>query len=247
MRVVVDPRFRIRDPDLAQELDRARACGTLVELLVGSDRLDDLVADPVDRVQRGHRILKDHPDLVAAVVLHLGVRDIEQIGSAIEHLALEACIDAPSQAHERHRRHALPRPRLADDPEHLFGLELERDPAHGLHDSVLGREPDLEVPDVEQRLGHYVSRIRGSRYAYAMSMSVEKTTMNAAPYSVTPISGGRSCVPIACAAYQPTPWTLYTASVMIAPPPSTAAKASPHRVTIGMSGARTTYLTMIPS
>ncbi len=181
MREVVDARLRVRDADLPQKLDRARPCAPLVDLLVRLDRLDDLLADPVDRVQRGHRVLEDHPELVAAVVLHVAVRDVEQIGSLVEHLALEACVHAARQPHERHRGDALARARLADDPEHLAALELERDAVDRPHDPVLGRELDLEVVDLEQAFRHQVSRILGSRYAYATSTSVEKTTMNVAP------------------------------------------------------------------
>ena len=38
----------------------------LADVLVQRDRLDDLVADGVDRAERGHRLLEDHGDLVAA-------------------------------------------------------------------------------------------------------------------------------------------------------------------------------------
>ena len=178
---VVDARLRVRDADLPQQLDRARPCGALVDALVGPDRLDDLLADPVDRVQRGHRVLEDHPELVAAVVLHLGVRDLEEIGSLVEHLALEARVHAAGQPHQRHRGHALAGARLADDAEHLAALELQRDAVDGADDPVLGCELDTEVVDLEQGFSHQVSRILGSRYAYATSTSVEKTTMKAAP------------------------------------------------------------------
>ena len=112
----------------------------LVDLLVRLDRLDDLLADPVHRVQRRHRILEDHPDLVAAVVLHLRVRELEQVAALVVHLAAEARVDVARQAHDRHRGHALARAGLADDPEHLAALELERDAVDGVHDAVLGRE-----------------------------------------------------------------------------------------------------------
>src|SRR5215470_10251425 len=181
MRVVVDAHLRVRDADLAQQLDRACPSRALVDALVRLDRLDDLLPDPIDGIQRGHRILEDHPELVAAIVLHVGVRDLEQVRSLVEHLALEAGVHSACQPHSRHRGNALARPRLADDPEHLAALEREGDPIDRVHDSVLGGKPDLEVVDLEQALGHQVSRILGSRYAYATSTSVEKTTMNAAP------------------------------------------------------------------
>ena len=53
-------------PAAAARPPGARRCA-LVDVLVRADRLDDLLADPVDRVQRRHRVLEDHRDLVAAV------------------------------------------------------------------------------------------------------------------------------------------------------------------------------------
>ena len=76
-----------------------------------------------------------------------------------------------------------------------------------------------------------------------MSTSMLKRTMKNAPYIVTPMIGGRSKLLIDCAAYWPTPCRSKTVSVRIAPPPSTAAKSSPNRVTTGMSEVRSTCLT----
>ena len=39
---------------------RLLSCSTVESM--GADRLDDLAADPVDGVERGHRVLEDHPD-----------------------------------------------------------------------------------------------------------------------------------------------------------------------------------------
>ena len=49
---------------------RVRACGAR-QLLVEDQRLDDLLAARVDRIQRGHRLLEDHRDLLAADRAHL--------------------------------------------------------------------------------------------------------------------------------------------------------------------------------
>jgi hypothetical protein len=56
----------------------------LGKALVQHQRLADLIADAEHRVQRGHRLLEDHADLVAADGAHLAVRHLQQV------LALEA-------------------------------------------------------------------------------------------------------------------------------------------------------------
>ena len=85
----------------------------------------------------------------------------------------------------------------AAEPFDLAPGDILLDPAEPPRGLLLLFEGTLRTMLVEdgseEPLGHQVSRILGSRYAYATSTSVEKTTMNAAPYSVTPISGGRSC------------------------------------------------------
>ena len=62
-----------------------------------------------------------------------------------------------------------------------------------------------------------------------------------APNIVTAISGGWSSWPIASAAYWPTPWRSKTASVRIAPPPTSAPKSRPQSVTIGIIELRRTW------
>ena len=58
------------DADLLQQVD-GRACASAVlDRQVGQDRLDDLVADPVERIEAGQRILEDHADPLAADVAH---------------------------------------------------------------------------------------------------------------------------------------------------------------------------------
>ena len=67
VRVFVDALAGRGDADPVQHLDGALhvRCGRLIAL-VQLHRLRDLLADGVDRVQGGHRLLEDHRDLVAA-------------------------------------------------------------------------------------------------------------------------------------------------------------------------------------
>ena len=55
--------------------------------LVHPDRLGHLVADGEQRVQRGHGILQDHGDALAAHAAHLGVGFLQQVLALEQHPA----------------------------------------------------------------------------------------------------------------------------------------------------------------
>ena len=60
-----------RDADLGQQIDGAFARGGLRKVAMRLDGLDDLVADPIERIEAGERILKDHADPLAPDTAHL--------------------------------------------------------------------------------------------------------------------------------------------------------------------------------
>ena len=62
------------DVDQAQHLDRLGQRGGAAEPLMQDQRFGDLMADGQHRVERGHRLLEDHRDLVAADLAHLAPR-----------------------------------------------------------------------------------------------------------------------------------------------------------------------------
>jgi hypothetical protein len=66
MWVVVHPLPGVRDVDVVEGLDGDLGGLALSDALVQRDRLDQLVPDRVDGVQRRHRILEDHRDLATA-------------------------------------------------------------------------------------------------------------------------------------------------------------------------------------
>ena len=72
-------RCGLRDVHEAQHVDGPVERRLAVEPLVQGQRLGDLPADRQHRVQRGHRLLEDHRDLVAAHLAHLGFAEVEQV------------------------------------------------------------------------------------------------------------------------------------------------------------------------
>ena len=154
MRVVVGAAARIRDPDLAQKLDRPHLGGPRAHPLVLAQLLGDLPADPVDRRQRGHRILEDHRDLLAPDGPHLTLRELHQIAAAVKNLTFDDRVRIADQAHHAQHRDGLPGSRLAHDAEDLALPEREREAVDRAHDAFLGAKRDAQVADFQEGLRH---------------------------------------------------------------------------------------------
>src|SRR2546426_11480088 len=114
-----------------QHLDRLVARLPPIDVLVEQDRLDDLIADRVDRTERGHRFLEDERDLRPADRAHL--RAVRRELRQVDHLAaprpavggrttkLDLAIDDPARpiddSEDRSGPDALAAAALADDAE----------------------------------------------------------------------------------------------------------------------------------
>ena len=69
----------VGDADLAEELDRARPRFLARQPAVQDQRLADLIADAHDRIERGHRLLEDHGEPIAAQLAHLRLGEGQEI------------------------------------------------------------------------------------------------------------------------------------------------------------------------
>ena len=79
MRIGVRATLRLRDMDPAQHLDRLGRSVAPRQSLVQRNGLGDLAADRHQRIERRHRLLKDHRDVVAADGLHFALGQLQQI------------------------------------------------------------------------------------------------------------------------------------------------------------------------
>ena len=113
VRILRELLLRLRDADQLQHLQRLGQRLILGLPLVQHDRLGDLEADREHRVQRGHRLLEDHRDVVAADRAHLLRRLLDDVDDLAFRLAEQdlAARDATAgvvgQAHQPHRGHRL--------------------------------------------------------------------------------------------------------------------------------------------
>jgi hypothetical protein len=82
VRIAVQHLFGVGQAHFLQQLAGRLARARARQLLVQHDGLDDLVADGEHRVQRGHRLLEDHRDVVAADGAHVFIRRRGQVDLA---------------------------------------------------------------------------------------------------------------------------------------------------------------------
>ena len=118
--------------------------------LVDFDRLGDLVADAVDGCQGGHRILEHHADRLAPKPRHRVVAQAQQLGAVQPHRPAHVRV-LGQQAHHRHRRHGLTRPRFADHGHHFTALDVVADATHRPHRCAVGGEADRQIGHFQQR------------------------------------------------------------------------------------------------
>src|SRR5262245_58893173 len=81
MRVLAGAPLRLGDAHKRQHFDRALPGRSATEILMDLQRLGDLITYGQHRIERGHRLLEDHRDPIAADLAHLTFRERRELGS----------------------------------------------------------------------------------------------------------------------------------------------------------------------
>ncbi len=131
---------------------RARSRVVPRDPLVDSKRLDDLVADAHEGVQRRHGVLEDHRDRLAADAS----KSLGAAGQQVHPIERSrSLLDAPGrrrdQTQQRQIRHGLPGPRFADDADGLARFDAKRHAVHRAHDTLARVETGRQAVYVQQR------------------------------------------------------------------------------------------------
>ena len=153
VRILIDALLGLGNTNEVQKLG-----GTLERLLLGvaavqTKTLAHLLADLIDRVQGGHRILEDHRDVVTANVLHLFLGHLEDRTTAIANVAaLDLSRRHRDKTHDGHGGHGLTGAGLTDDAQGLAAIERVGDTVDSANNAILGVEIHLKVIDLEQML-----------------------------------------------------------------------------------------------
>ena len=127
----------------------------LADLVVLLDALGDLEADGFDRVQRRHRILEDHGDLVAADLLHLLFLQRQQVLSLIDDLAGgDVRLGGRQDAHDALGDGGLARPGLAHQSQRFPLLQGEVHAVDGVDRGLVGTVFHRKVFDFQKLFSH---------------------------------------------------------------------------------------------
>ena len=153
VRIARKPGFRLGNADLRQQLQRAPPRRRTATPAVQQQDLADLGLDGVQRIERGHWLLKDDRDVVAANAPDLALRQTEQFA------ALEADVAAGvrrgrigQQLEDRQRADGFSGSGFADQRHALAALDIERNAIDGDRRSAGVVKRDGEVANLEQRL-----------------------------------------------------------------------------------------------
>ena len=170
VRIGIDAPRRIRQPDAVEQRDRLASGLRGRIILVTPQRFGHLMADRVHRIERGHRLLEDHADAVAAQTAIVGVRKSDEF-IAIQPDAAADDRAVRQEAHQRECRDRLATAGLADEPQRLAALQGKADATHGLCRPAAGVEPDAEIADFDQRHGRALAHDHRSRASLGSSRS----------------------------------------------------------------------------
>ena len=184
VRKVVEPLVGVRNLHQPQHLDGLVDGTFAAEAFVPAQHLGDLLADGVDRIERGHRLLEHHRDVLGADTVHLAGVERHEVAALIEDLARDDLARRHrDQLQHRHRRDGLAAAGFADHAERLAAFDRKVDAVDRLHYAVVGREMRSQAPDFEQRRRHHIT-LRGSsasRSPSPMKLMVSTVRKIAAP------------------------------------------------------------------
>ena len=153
VRIDVDQALGLGQVHGAHDLQHALAPVGLGQLGVDLQHLVDLVADPHDRVERGHRLLEDHGHARAAQIAQPRRRGRQHVLALEPDLAGRGRQLARQQAHHRLGGHGLAGARFADHADDLARADREGDVLDGMGAVRAARQADREAVDGEDGRG----------------------------------------------------------------------------------------------
>ena len=123
-------------PDHLEQVAGPRERRSLADAVVGLEHVDELVADPHDRVEHVHRALEDQRDVAPAHLAQLLLGHSHEVLAAEQDLAAGDRRRGLQDLQHRVRERALAAARLAREAEDLAGRDAERHAVDRAHAAI---------------------------------------------------------------------------------------------------------------
>ncbi len=129
------------DAHLGEKFDGAIARGTRRKIRMRADRLDELLAHAIERVQRGQRVLEDHGDLPPADATHLLRRQVVDALAVEQDFPARDAARRLDQPDDRRTRDALACAAFAHNAQHFAARNIEGNAINRARSRVAWRIP----------------------------------------------------------------------------------------------------------
>jgi hypothetical protein len=131
VRELIDTRFRGRDADLFKEFDGSDASFREAEATVKHERLADLFADGMDRVEGGHGLLENDADVLTTDRVHFIAREGHQVTALKHDFARDNLTHGlGEESNDGHGSDAFATAGFADDAHAGAARDIETDPVN---------------------------------------------------------------------------------------------------------------------
>ena len=152
MRILLVAALRVGDADLGQHLDGGLLGLRALQALMVLDALLDLLADFLQRVQAGHRVLHDHGDLLAAHAQPVLLGELGHVAAFVHDGAAGDLTVDIQHTHEGLGEYGLARAGLAHDGQRLAVIKVQRALADRVQLLAAQAKGDLHVFGRDDRL-----------------------------------------------------------------------------------------------
>ena len=147
MRIEPEHSLRLADRDLGQKLGGARQRRALRQVEMMPQQIADLRPDALDRIERGHRVLRNQRDATAEQAAALGLSHGQEIAALEGDAARGDGRVRRQQSEHGAAEHGLAGAGFTDQSADLTGLHLEADAAQ----HIGGADRDLQPFHSERR------------------------------------------------------------------------------------------------
>src|SRR6056297_1325613 len=182
VRIGLEPLRRAADTDAFEHFDTGRLPRLGVQIGVQAKHLVHLPAHRMQRVERGHRVLKHHRNLAPAHLAQLGFTGSDKVLAIQQYFARFDLSRAVDQPEDRKSDHRLSATGLAHEAHHLALPDLETHAVHRLYRSGKSVKMGAQVTHGQKRLiGHFSLGFSSSRRKSPKRLMPKTSIMIATP------------------------------------------------------------------